>query len=283
MKQSTLLVLIAALALSFALAGCGSSTAASSSASSDQMVVVSEPSVSASAASETASALSSSSSEKSVEAQDSSKADDQKGSLPTNARDYVEALVWQNGLGELVTYKQYKDDDGDWILEVVTRGADGKEYTSLIGADGTVLENGYEKAHPATEANNDADADAADDAEVNDAEADGTDDAEADDGNDAAAGTDDDADSDDDSDVKPYSNKEAKQAVEDYDLGTYMYSQEVQGSDGNIYQEITTRDEDGNDSYSYLNSKGDVVYDVDVELRYNNDGTADPAKPEKKE
>jgi len=272
MKQNTLIVLIAALVLAFALAGCGSSTAANSSASSDQIVVVSEPSVSASAASETASdvsAASSSSETKSTEAKVSDKADDEKKSQAASARDYVETLVWQNGLGELVSYRQYQDDDGDWILEVVTRGADGNEYTSLIGADGSVIKNGYDEANSGDDEDNDADVDDGDD--------------DSDDVQDDTAGTvdDDESDDGDDSGIKPYSNKEAKQAVLDNDLGTYMYSQEVQGSDGNMYQEITTRDEDGNDSYSYLDSDGNVVYDVDVELRYNNDGTADPAKPNK--
>ena len=177
-----------------------------------------------------------------------------------NAEDYAEALVWQLGLGELVSYKQYQQEEGNWVLEVVTRGSDGNEYTSVIGADGSILESNYVKA--------DADGDADDNDDENaDAETAET------------TGTDNDGDeSDDDSGVKKYSNKEAKQAVEDYDLGTYMYSQEVQGSDGNIYQEITTRDDEGNDSYSYLDSKGNVVSDVDVELRYNNDGSATPNK-----
>ena len=158
--------------------------------------------------------------------------------------------MWQNGLGELVSFNNIQDDDGTWVLEVITRGADGNEYRSVIGADGTVLESEFGDIN--------ADADEAEE-----------------DANGANAEGDDEGDNDG---VKKYSNTEAKQAVEDNDLGTYMYSQEVQGADGKIYQEITTRDEDGNDSYSYLDSNGNVTYDVDVELRYNNDGSATPNK-----
>ena len=184
-----------------------------------------------------------------------------------DAGDYVEQLVWQNGLGELVSYDQSQDANGNWVLEVVTRGADGNEYTSLIAADGSVLENGYAVAHPESAANDGADAGTETDANAN-----------ADAGVETNANADANADANTDPNVKKYSNTEAKQAVAENGLGTYMYSQEVQGSDGKIYQEITTRDENGNDSYSYLDSNGNVVSGVDVELRYNNDGTADPAK-----
>ena len=190
--------------------------------------------------------------EKSKKSADSEKAsaEAQEDDQATSARDYAEALVWQNGLGELVSFNNIQDDDGTWVLEVITRGADGNEYRSVIGADGTVLESEFGDIN--------ADADEAEE-----------------DANGANAEGDDEGDNDG---VKKYSNTEAKQAVEDNDLGTYMYSQEVQGADGKIYQEITTRDEDGNDSYSYLDSNGNVTYDVDVELRYNNDGSATPNK-----
>ena len=258
MKHNTLLALIATLVLVFALAGCASSSVARSSASSDRIEIASEPSDSA--------ASSDSSAESAAAEETDDEADEQRENLPKSARDYVEALVWQNGLGELVSYSQYQNEDGEWILEVVTRGADGNEYTSVIGADGTVLVNGFEQANLGDETDGDADA-SYDDSDAGENAADGTGGIDA---------------NDNDSDIKSYSNKEAKQAVVDNGLGTYIYSQEVQGSDGNMYQEITTRDEDGNDSYSYLDSNGNVVYDVDVELRYNNDGTADSAKQKKK-
>ena len=64
-----------------------------------------------------------------------------------DAEDYVNALVWQNGLGELVSYKQTQDANGNWVLEVVTIGADGNQYSSVIDANGNVLENGYVQAN----------------------------------------------------------------------------------------------------------------------------------------
>ena len=60
--------------------------------------------------------------------------------------DYVEMLVWQNGLGELVDYRQEVDSAGNWYLVVDSRGADGNVYTSTIGTGGNVISNGYYEA-----------------------------------------------------------------------------------------------------------------------------------------
>ena len=82
--------------------------------------------------------------EKSASAESASAepANEENDDSTDNAEDYVNSLVWQNGLGELVSYQQYQDDNGNWILEVVTRGADGNEYTSTIGPDGNVIQGG---------------------------------------------------------------------------------------------------------------------------------------------
>ena len=51
----------------------------------------------------------------------------------------VENAVFNYGLGDFVSY--YQNSDGTW--SVVTRGVDGNEYTSIFGADGSLISNGY--------------------------------------------------------------------------------------------------------------------------------------------
>lgn len=63
------------------------------------------------------------------------------------SKEDVEEFVFNAGLGELVSYEVSQDANGEWVVELTTRGADGEEYVSVLGSDGSVLENGYEIEH----------------------------------------------------------------------------------------------------------------------------------------
>lgn len=51
----------------------------------------------------------------------------------------VEDFVFNNGLGEYVNHYAVQNDDGSWSWAVVTRGADGNEYTSYADLDGNYI------------------------------------------------------------------------------------------------------------------------------------------------
>ena len=49
-----------------------------------------------------------------------------------------EAIIWQQGLGEVISTTQVQLNDGKWYWEVTTRGSDGREQTYVIGVDGSI-------------------------------------------------------------------------------------------------------------------------------------------------
>ena len=49
-----------------------------------------------------------------------------------------EAIIWQQGLGEVVNTTQVQLNDGKWYWEVTTRGSDGSEATYVIDVNGNV-------------------------------------------------------------------------------------------------------------------------------------------------
>ena len=53
----------------------------------------------------------------------------------------VESVIWENGLGEVVSYQQVEGTNGVWYWEVVTNDADGNEVTHYIDASGGVADN----------------------------------------------------------------------------------------------------------------------------------------------
>ena len=53
----------------------------------------------------------------------------------------VEQAVWDNGLGEYVSYYTVQGEDGNTYYAVTTRGADGNEYTTYMDGGGNVVED----------------------------------------------------------------------------------------------------------------------------------------------
>ena len=52
----------------------------------------------------------------------------------------VESVIWENGLGEVVSYQQVEGTNGVWYWEVVTNDADGNEVYHYIDASGDVAD-----------------------------------------------------------------------------------------------------------------------------------------------
>ena len=82
------------------------------------------------------------------------------GSKPDGSSDApafdVESVVWNNGLGEYVRYFWAQGADGQGYWGIVTRGADGNEYTSYVDQQGNVIQGGVDVV---PSSNNDADFD----------------------------------------------------------------------------------------------------------------------------
>ena len=85
---------------------------------------------------------------KKTEVKEEKKSEESQSSQDSdNYDELVSDAVFDNGLGELVSYSTETDANGNLVFEIVTRGADGKEYSSVLDADGNVLENGYIQAN----------------------------------------------------------------------------------------------------------------------------------------
>lgn len=52
----------------------------------------------------------------------------------------VESVIWENGLGEVVSYEQVEGTNGVWYWEVVTHDVNGNEVTHYIDAEGSVAD-----------------------------------------------------------------------------------------------------------------------------------------------
>lgn len=52
----------------------------------------------------------------------------------------LENIIWEQGLGEIVSTEKVTYDDGVQYWEVVTRGSDGKKYTFVVDPKGNVSE-----------------------------------------------------------------------------------------------------------------------------------------------
>ena len=52
----------------------------------------------------------------------------------------VDSVIWDNGLGEVVSYQQVEGTNGVWYWEVVTNDADGNEVVHYIDSEGDIAD-----------------------------------------------------------------------------------------------------------------------------------------------
>lgn len=156
----------AAAVLAFALAGCGSQASSSASASSSSSSASEAVASSSSAVSQTASTVKFTdvkSADEAAKGANISKfgvfdkitldgaefknpkfgyADGEIGDSGKDALNGMDpgAIIWEQGLGEVVNTTQVQLNDGKWYWEVTTRGSDGSEATYVIDVNGNVSE-----------------------------------------------------------------------------------------------------------------------------------------------